>query len=99
MTQTQHQISPLSTQTHPDRLRTLISATWETGRQTDKQAHIHTHTHTHTANRFDSSNPLQYSCLENPHGQRSLAVYRPWGCKESDMTERLSTAQHSTVSE
>ena len=22
-------------------------------------------------------NPLQYSCLENPHGQRSLAVYSP----------------------
>ena len=22
-------------------------------------------------------NPLQYSCLENPHGQRSLAGYRP----------------------
>jgi len=21
------------------------------------------------------------------HGQRSLAVYNPWGCKESDMTE------------
>ena len=38
-------------------------------------------------------NPLQYSCLENPHGQRSLAGYRPWGLKESDMTERLSTAQ------
>ena len=30
---------------------------------------------------------LQYSCLENPHGQRSLAGYSPWGCKESDMTE------------
>ena len=29
------------------------------------------------------------------HGQRSLAGYSPWGCKESDMTERLSTAQHS----
>ena len=28
--------------------------------------------------------PLQYSCLENPHGQRSLAGYGPWGCKESD---------------
>ena len=28
-------------------------------------------------------NPLQYSCLENPHGQRSLAGYSPWGCKES----------------
>ena len=37
-------------------------------------------------------NPLQYSCLENPHGQRSLVSYSPWGHKESDMTERLSTA-------
>ena len=36
-------------------------------------------------------NPLQYSCLENPHGQRSLAGYSLRGCKESDMTERLST--------
>ena len=42
------------------------------------------------------SNPLQYSCLENPQGQRSLAGYGPWGHKESDTTERLSTAQHST---
>ena len=32
-------------------------------------------------------NPLQYSCLENPHGQRSLVGYSPWGRKESDMTE------------
>ena len=39
-----------------------------------------------------NGNPLQYSCLENPHGQRSLVVYSPWGCKESDTTERLSTA-------
>ena len=38
-------------------------------------------------------NPLQYSCMENPHGQRSLVGYNPWGCKESDMTEQLSTAQ------
>ena len=36
-------------------------------------------------------NPLQYSCLENPYGQRSLAGYSPWGHKELDMTERLST--------
>ena len=35
-------------------------------------------------------NPLQYSCLENPHGERSLA-YSPWGRKESDTAERLST--------
>ena len=26
---------------------------------------------------------------EKSHGRRSLAGYRPWGCKESDMTERL----------
>ena len=38
-------------------------------------------------------NPLQYSCLENPHGQRRLAGYSPWGCKESDTIEQLSTAQ------
>ena len=25
------------------------------------------------------------------HGQRSLVGYNPWGCKESDMTDRLST--------
>ena len=36
-------------------------------------------------------NPLQYSCLENPHGQRSLVGYSPWGHKELDMTEWLST--------
>ena len=39
-------------------------------------------------------NPLQYSCLENPHGQRSLVGYSPWGRKESDTGERLST-QHT----
>ena len=38
-------------------------------------------------------NPLQYSCLDNRHGQRSLAGYSPWGCKESGTTERLSTVQ------
>ena len=32
-------------------------------------------------------NPLQDSCLENPHGQRSLEGYSLWGHKESDMTE------------
>ena len=44
-----------------------------------------------------TGNPLQYSCLENPHGQRSLAGYSPWGLKESDMTERLSTAASLVV--
>ena len=31
-------------------------------------------------------NPLLCSCLENPHGQRSLAGYSPWGHKELDTT-------------
>ena len=35
--------------------------------------------------------PLQYSCLENPHGHRGLEGCSPWGCRESEMTERLST--------
>ena len=39
-------------------------------------------------------NPLQYSCLESPHGQRSLAGYSPSSHKESDTTEWLRTAQH-----
>ena len=39
-------------------------------------------------------NPLQYSCLGNPKGQRSLVGYS-WGDhKEPDMTERLSTSAH-----
>ena len=36
--------------------------------------------------------PLQYSCLENPHGQMSLARLQPWGGKELDMAEQLRTA-------
>ena len=32
-------------------------------------------------------NLLQYSCLQNPHSQRSLAGYSPWGCKQLGMTE------------
>ena len=38
-------------------------------------------------------NPLQYSCLENPHGQRSLAGYGLWGHKESDRTEVTTQKQ------
>ena len=37
-----------------------------------------------------NGNPLQYSCLEKSHGQRSLVGYSPWGRKESDMTEQSS---------
>ena len=38
--------------------------------------------------------PLEEEMAPNPvlfpgkvHGQRSLADYSPWGCKDSDMTE------------
>ena len=41
--------------------------------------------------------PLQYSCLENPHGQRSLAGYSPWGSKEVDTNERLSINNSAEV--
>ena len=31
------------------------------------------------------------------HGQRNLAGYSTWGCKESDMTEKLSTRKNVTL--
>ena len=34
---------------------------------------------------------LQYFLPGESHGQRTLAGYNPWGCKESDMTEWLKT--------
>ena len=42
-----------------------------------------------------NGNPLQYSCLEKSHGQRSLVGYSPGGgLKESDMTEATQHAGH-----
>ena len=39
-------------------------------------------------------NPLQYSCLENPDGQRSLVGYSPWGHRvRHDWATQHSTAQ------
>ena len=37
-------------------------------------------------------NPLQYCRLENPHRQRSLAGYSPWGHKELETTEATEHA-------
>ena len=42
-------------------------------------------------------NSLQYSCLENPHGQKSLAGYSLCGLRGLDMTEQLSTAHFTTI--
>ena len=41
-------------------------------------------------------NPLQYLAWRSPWTEE-LAGYSPWGQKESDTTERLSAAQHSTA--
>ena len=40
-------------------------------------------------------NPVQYSCLENPRDRG--AWWGPRGHKESDMTERLSTASQLDI--
>ena len=42
-------------------------------------------------------NILQYSHLENPHGQGSLVGCSPWGHRKSDTTERLSTHSWFTL--
>ena len=34
-----------------------------------------------------NGNPLPYSFLENPHVQRILVGYSPWGCQDSDTSE------------
>ena len=41
------------------------------------------------------SNPLQYSCLENPLDRGAWRSYRPWGHKEADMTEATSHVAQS----
>ena len=42
---------------------------------------------------------IQYSCLDNSmdRGAWGGGCYSPWGHKESDTTERLSTTQHSSI--
>ena len=45
----------------------------------------------------EQGNPLQYSCLENPHRQRSLTGYSPWDHRESDRTEQLVTLIYSII--
>ena len=40
----------------------------------------------------ENGNLLQYSCLENPMDRETWrATYSPWGHKELDTTEQLST--------
>ena len=51
----------------------------------------------HTHPRGGHGNPLQYSGLENPHGQRRLMGYSPWGCTESDMTKHTIAYMHINI--
>ena len=44
-----------------------------------------------------NGNPPQHACLENPHGQRSLAGHSPWDHKESATTEGLNYSQGSEL--
>ena len=37
-----------------------------------------------------NDNPLQYSCLDNPRGQRSLAGHSPRGCRVGTRLKQLS---------
>ena len=39
-----------------------------------------------------NGNPLQYSCLKNPHGHRSLLGYSPQSHKDLDRTEATEHA-------
>ena len=39
--------------------------------------------------------PEEAMAIRNPYGQRSLVGYSPWGLKESNTVEQLSTSQHS----
>ena len=39
----------------------------------------------------EHGNPLQYFCLENSHGQRSLVGYSSWGCKGLDITKHRAS--------
>jgi len=42
-----------------------------------------------------NGNPLQYSCLEKSHGQRSLVGYSPWGLKR--VGHDLATKQQTKI--
>ena len=47
-----------------------------------------------------NGNPLQCSCLEKPHGQRSLVGYSPLGHKELDTpeaTEHTLSTRHKVL--
>ena len=39
-----------------------------------------------------NGNALQYSCLENPHGQKNLAGYSPQGHKDMNAAKQLSSS-------
>ena len=52
---------------------------------------------TELTERGGHGNPLQYSCLENPHGQRSLVRYSPWCCKDNWLSTKMLHTTESLI--
>ena len=44
-----------------------------------------------------NDNPLQYCCLGQPNGQRSLVFYRHWSCKNVRISDLKKTILQGTV--
>ena len=44
-----------------------------------------------------NDNPLQYSCLGNPMDREAWKGYSPWGHKELDRTQQLSTHAYTSI--
>ena len=76
------------------------------GDASDKEPACQCRRHETWVRSLDQEDPLEeemathssISCLENPHGQRSLVGYCPGGHKESDMTEQLTLSLFTVVS-
>ena len=45
----------------------------------------------------EGMNPLQYSCLENPHGQRNLVSYNPGVTKSQTQLSEEAHKKHKTL--
>ena len=63
----------------------------------DRKKYICTHTHTHTHLLEREITTLSSIVAWESHGQRSLVGYSPWGHKESNTTEQLSTHTYAST--
>ena len=56
---------------------------------------VNVHVYTREDPRRRARQPTPYSCLENPMDRGAWWAVSSWGCKESDMTERLNNNTHT----